>query len=81
MSVKLTVPNPVGLVGDTVVVANYRRSGLAERGTIERMVYEIGSSGGSWSYVVRLERKTAAGRPLRLTVGGADIYGLGRLFT
>lgn len=75
----IQIPAPIALPGDRVEVLNYRRNGEKwEYGKVdafESVKWTIGAFNdqGRWSYTVTLDRLSAAGNRLRLTVGHGNI--------
>ena len=70
----MKVPTPLALPGDRVVVKNYRRKNMEERGSLERIEYTMrGRILGCWSYTILLDRRSATDGPLRLFVGHESI--------
>jgi hypothetical protein len=74
----MTIPDPIARDGDVVLVLNYRKKPAEwERGEADDPVFYLGKhpSPGSWQYKVWLERLSATGRKISVTVGA---YGIKR---
>ena len=67
----MNISKPHTWPGKRCRVANYRRGGTVEAGTVRTAEYCLhgNSASGDWRYVITLDRRTKAGRFLHLTVG------------
>jgi len=72
----MNIPDPIARDGDVVRVLNYRKKPAEwERGVARDPVFYLGNhpAPGSWHYTVWLDRKSATGRAISVTVGGDGV--------
>ncbi len=78
---RIKISQPKVLIGDRVLIRNYRRSGSPlEEAIVNSVEFKVygGKCRASWSYGARTLRKTPRGYGVDLTVGEEDIKLLSR---